>query len=202
MASLLAVIGLLILFLLGTVLYCNQKLKKSGPFQRGLEHEVNISEIQDGQEDLIYNDIRESRMGDIGDTLSSVNNLIPQFCGLKSSMKKDRVMNNQTRFKTVGLEEYGRWYRGSDNYNHINFNIAKQLSSYSDVMTSDYMYDITTSHETQVNEDECGNIQLKKETIKTRHGSVIHQNRKLSSMANRPYSSVKYNRNMRKNEEH
>lgn len=212
-ASLLAVSCILILLLLGTVLYCNQIRKKErGPFQRCIEHKVNKSEIQDGQEDPIYNDIRESRMVDNGDTLSSVNNSTPQFCGLTSSMKKDRVMNNQsnqarsplTRSKTVGLEEYGCWYRVSDNYNHINFNSVKQLSSYSDVISSDY--DIfkspTIFHETQVNDDECGNKQLKKETHKKRHGSVIHKNRKLSSVVIRPYNSVRYNRNIRQNEEH
>lgn len=130
----LAVSGILIPLLLGTVLYFNRKLKKERePFKRCT---VNI----DGQEDLIYNDIRESRMVDNDDTLSSVYNLPLQFCGLTSPMNKDKVTNHQpnqakaplTRSRTLGLEEYGHWYRGSDNYNHINFKSAKQLTSYSD----------------------------------------------------------------------
>lgn len=136
-----------------------------------IEHEVNTSEIQEGQEDLIYNDIRESHLIDYCDTLSSVHNFTPQFCGLTSPMNMDKVTNHQpnkakaplTRSRTVGLEDYGHWYRRTDNYDHINFTCTKQLSSYSDVITSDY--DIftspSTSHETQVNDDECGNKQLK-----------------------------------------
>lgn len=150
-----------------------------------IEHEVNTSVIQDGQEDLIYNDIRESRMIDNGCALSGVYNLPPQICDLTSSIKKDTVMNNLlnqagaavTRSKTAGLEEYGHWYRDSDDYNHIIFNRVKQMSLYSDVhvMTNDY--DIfkspKTSHETQVKDDECGNKQLKKHSQIDMKASLI-----------------------------
>lgn len=148
-----------------------------------IEHEVNTSEIQDGQDDFIYNDIRESRMIDNGCALSGVYNLPPQICDLTSSIKKDTVMKNLpnqaraalTRSKTVGLDEYGHWYRGSDDYNHIIFNRVKQLSSYSDLMTNDY--DIfkspTTSHETQIKDDECGNKQLKKHSQIDMEASLV-----------------------------
>nr|XP_034304152.1 protein draper-like [Crassostrea gigas] len=182
--ALLAVSGLVIVLLLGTVLYCNRKLKKKiEPFQRCTDHEVNTSEIQDGQDDFIYNDIRESRMIDNGCALSGVYNLPPQICDLTSSIKKDTVMKNLpnqaraalTRSRTVGLDEYGHWYRGSDDYNHIIFNRVKQLSLYSDVMTNDY--DIfkspTTSHETQIKDDECGNKQLKKHSQIDMEASLV-----------------------------
>lgn len=51
-------------------------------------HEVNTLENQDGQEDMIYNDIRESRMVENGGaTSSSVYNLPPQFCGVTYPLK-------------------------------------------------------------------------------------------------------------------
>lgn len=161
--------------------------------------------------DPIYNYVRESRMVENGvATSSDIYNLPTHICGVAYSTKNDRLMKNQptkatsrallTRSKTVGLEEYGHWYRGSDNYNHIKFNSVKQLSPYSSVMTNDYdiVMPSTTSLETQLNDGECGKKQLNKETLKNSHGSFIHQNRKLSSMVNRPYSSVKYYRNIRK----
>lgn len=136
-------------------------------------HDVDTYEIKDGQEDMIYNDIRESRMVENGGATSpSAYNLPPDFLGVTSPLKNDRTTKNQpnqsrallTRPRTLGLNEYGHWYRGSDNYNHINFKNAKQLSSYSDVMTNDY--DIfkpsTTSLKTQVNNNDCENKQLRK----------------------------------------
>nr|XP_034304162.1 uncharacterized protein LOC105341984 isoform X1 [Crassostrea gigas] len=168
LASLLAVSGLLILLLLGTVLYCNRKLKKERePFKRCT---VNTLENQDGQEDMIYNDIRESRMVENGGaTSSSVYNLPPQFCGVTYPLKNGTTAKNQTnqstapltRPRTLGLNEYGHWYRGSDNYNHINFKSTKQLCSYSDVITNDYeiFKPSTTSLKTQVNNNDCENKQ-------------------------------------------
>lgn len=51
-------------------------------------YEVNILKNQDGQEDMIYNDIRESRMVENGGaTSSSVYNLSPQFCGVTYPLK-------------------------------------------------------------------------------------------------------------------
>lgn len=136
-------------------------------------HEVNTLENQDGQEDMIYNDIRESRMVENGGaTSSSVYNLPPQFCGVTYPLKNGTTAKNETnqstapltRPRTLGLNEYGHWYRGSDNYNHINFKSTKQLSSYSDVMTNDYeiFKPSTTSLKTQVNNNDCENKQLKK----------------------------------------
>lgn len=136
-------------------------------------HEVNTLENQDGQEDMIYNDIRESRMVENGGaTSSSVYNLPPQFCGVTYPLKNGTTAKNETkqstapltRPRTLGLNEYGHWYRGSDNYNHINFKSTKQLSSYSDVMTNDYeiFKPSTTSLKTQVNNNDCVNKQLKK----------------------------------------
>lgn len=133
-------------------------------------HDVDTYEIKDGQEDMIYNDIRESRMVENGGATSpSAYNLPPEFLGVTSPLKNDRTTKNQpnqsrallTRPRTLGLNEYGHWYRGSDNYNHINFKSTKQLCSYSDVITNDYeiFKPSTTSLKTQVNNNDCENKQ-------------------------------------------
>lgn len=141
-------------------------------------HVVTNYEDKKGQEDPIYNDVSESRMVGNGVAISSdIYNLPPHFCGVTYSTKNQPNQSKAplTRSRTVGLEEYGHWYRGSDDYNHIIFNRVKQLSSYSDVMTNDY--DIfkspTTSHETQIKDDECGNKQLKKHSQIDMEASLV-----------------------------
>lgn len=82
-------------------------------------HVVNIYEDKDGQEDPIYNDVRESRMvGNGVATSSDIYNLPPYFSGVTYSTKNDRITKNQpnktrallTRSRTAGLEEYGHWF--------------------------------------------------------------------------------------------
>lgn len=90
---------------------------------------------------------------------SDIYDLPPHFCGVTYSTKNQPNQSKAplTRSRTVGLEEYGHWYRGSDDYNHIHFNSVKQLSSYSTVITNDY--DIfkpsQTSLENHLNDGEC-----------------------------------------------
>lgn len=167
----------------------------------------SISDITGGQE-VIYDDIRVSRMVDNGADASTM------VCNLPSNLneaitlgEKDKMTkepSNQasiplTRSKTLDLEEYGRWYMGSDNYNHIHFNSLKHLSSFSNIKTNGYdvFKSPKTSPETQMNDNKCdGNKQFKEEILNNKHGNAFHPTRKSGSIVNRPYSSVKYNRNI------
>lgn len=135
--SLLVVSGLLMLLLLCILLKSYRNMKKqSKPIQN----------YADGQE-IIYDDIRDSRMVDNGGGASpGVCNLPPNLNGGITQVETNRMPkepSNQARIplirsRTLGPEEYGHWYRGSDNYNHINFNSLKHLSSYSNIMTNGY----------------------------------------------------------------
>lgn len=136
---LLAVSGLLILLLFGVVLICHRKVREQTKSSKRCS--VTNYEDKEEQEDPIYNDVSESRMVGNGVAISSdIYDLPPHFCGVTYSTKNQPNQSKAplTRSRTVGLEEYGHWYRGSDDYNHINFNSVKQLSSYSTVMTNDY----------------------------------------------------------------
>uniref|UniRef100_A0A8W8JXN4 Uncharacterized protein n=1 Tax=Magallana gigas TaxID=29159 RepID=A0A8W8JXN4_MAGGI len=203
-AYLLVASGLLILLLLCTVFICNRKLKKqSKPIQT----------YADGEED-IYDDIRGSRMVDNNsDPLTRVCNLPPNLNGVITSVEKDKMSeepSNQARIplrrsRTLGPGGYGHWCRGSDNYNHIDFKSVKPLYSYSNTMTN--CYDVfkspKTSSETQLNDKECdGNKQFEEDIFGNNHRGIVHPIRKNRSMVNRPYSSVKYSRKIRMNEEH
>lgn len=67
------------------------------------------------------------------DTSTMVCNLPSNLDEVITPVEKDKMTkepSNQaliplTRSKTLDPEEYGRWYRGSDNYNHIHFNSLK-----------------------------------------------------------------------------
>ncbi|XP_052716796.1 multiple epidermal growth factor-like domains protein 10 isoform X2 [Crassostrea angulata] len=201
-ASLLVVSGILILLLLCTILICNRKLKKqSNPIQK----------YADGQE-VIYDDIRETRMFDNDDASTRVCNLPPSLNGVITPVERDRMTKepfNQARMplrrsRMLGPGGYGHWCRGSDNYNHVDFKSVKPLYSYSNIMTNDYdVFESPTSSETQLNDKECdGNKQFEEDIFGNNHRGVVHPIRMNRSMVNRPYSSVKYNRKTRMNEEH
>ncbi|XP_052717729.1 uncharacterized protein LOC128189942 [Crassostrea angulata] len=203
-AYLLVASGLLILLLLCTIFICNRKMtKQSKPIQS----------YADGQED-IYDDIRGSRMVDNNsDPLTRVCNLPPSMNGDKTSIEKNRLTkerSNQTklplrRSRTLGPGGYGHWCRGSDNYNHIDFKSVKPLYAYSNTMTNHYdvFKSPNTPSETQSNDKECdGNKQIEEDIFGNNQRGIVHPIRKNRSMVNRPYSSVKYNRKIRMNEEH
>ncbi|XP_065934961.1 multiple epidermal growth factor-like domains protein 10 [Magallana gigas] len=205
-AYLLVASGLLILILLCTIFICYRKMKKqSKPIQT----------YADGQED-IYDDIRGSRMVDNeSDPSTRVCNLPASMNGDKTSIQKNRMTkerSNQTklplrRSRTLGPGGYGHWCRGSDNYNHVDFKSVKPLYSYSNTMTndSDVFKSPKTSSETQLNDKECDkNKQFEEleDIFGNNRRGIVHPIRKNRSMVNRPYSSVKYNRKTRMNEEH
>lgn len=152
-------------------------------------------------------------MFDNGDTSTRICNLSPNLNGVITTVETNGIPkepSNQARLplrrsRTLGPEGYGHWCRGSDNYNHINLKSVKPLSSYSNVMTNDYdvFKSPKASSETQINDNECvENKQFKEEIFGNNHRSLVHPTRKNRSMVNRPYSSVKYNRKIRMNEEH
>lgn len=161
---------------------------------------INISEVKDGQE-VIYNDIRDSQMVDNGSATSTrVCNLHPNLNGVITPVETKKPSNQAriplTRSKTLDPEGYAHWYRGSDNYNHINFKSEKHLSSYSNVITNSYdvFKSPRSSPETQINDNNCDeNEQCKEDTFEEIE-RIVHPIRKNRSMVNRPYSSVKCNR--------
>lgn len=113
--------------------YAGTNLFRQVDFPSYIYYMYSISDITGGQE-VIYDDIRVSRMVDNGaGTSTMVCNLPSNLDEVITSVEKDKMTkepSNQaliplTRSKTLDPEEYGRWYRGSDNYNHIHFNSLK-----------------------------------------------------------------------------
>nr|XP_034317077.1 multiple epidermal growth factor-like domains protein 10 [Crassostrea gigas] len=192
-ASLFVVCGFLISLLLCTILICNRKMRKQSKPKKTYA-------VKDGQE-VIYNDIRDSQMVDNGSATSTrVCNLHPNLNGVITPVETKKPSNQAriplTRSKTLDPEGYAHWYRGSDNYNHINFKSEKHLSSYSNVMTNSYdvFKSPRSSPETQINDNNCDeNEQCKEDTFEEIE-RIVHPIRKNRSMVNRPYSSVKCNR--------
>lgn len=147
------------------------------------------------------------------DPSTRVCNLPSNMIGEKTPVEKNRMTKERSnqaklplrRSRTLGPGGYGHWCRGSDNYNHIDFKSEKPLYSYSNTMTNHYdvFKSPKTPSKTQLHDKECdGNKQIEEDIFGNDHRGIVHPIRKNRSMVNRPYSSVKYNRKIRMNEEH
>ncbi|XP_055995807.1 uncharacterized protein LOC125647227 isoform X2 [Ostrea edulis] len=196
----LAVGGVLVLSLVGTVWIVLLKLaqnKKEGEIRETVAP-GNGCTFQNGEQECIYNDVRESQMmensaislsGKCTSLKHDPNRNIPKnHCRSLPRRQYAQWRNQLTRSKTLAPGHYGGYNRYSDDYNHLHFDKMPALpdNTTASISMDDYgimkpKYEKTSSQNT--------NAEVRMSADKKKHPTMSRSETKC-----RPYSSVKYNR--------
>lgn len=158
----------------------------------------NECTFQNGEQECIYNDVRESQMmensaislsGKCTSLKHDPNRNIPKnHCRSLPRRQYAQWRNQLTRSKTLAPGHYGGYNRYSDDYNHLHFDKMPALpdNTTASISMDDYgimkpKYEKTSSQNT--------NAEVRMSADKKKHPTMSRSETKC-----RPYSSVKYNR--------
>eukprot|EP00105_Crassostrea_gigas_P037059 XP_019921207.1 PREDICTED: uncharacterized protein LOC105324675 [Crassostrea gigas] len=183
--SLLAFCGFMALLLLGIIIYVYQKLRKRS-IQNG-RSSANVAEQQDSQEDGVYTDVREPRIYDQCRNFDLPTYFLDNTERTKLDKPKNKISLQvslpATRFETLESNVY-------DDCNRLNS--PPSLRTYSSVMNYDYDLTCIKSSKSlsmsKIKDNNSGQYH------KENNEGLFNQYDEFRPMMNRPYSSVKYDR--------